>query len=294
MTIQEARTIFSKQIEESFKNSPQKKEQARTATLDADLIICNAIQKERSWILFHRDEKIDETALKKIESDAEKRKTGLPVAYITGKKEFFGNEFFVTTDVLIPKPDTEILVEKTIETILDGESFCDLCTGSGCVGISVLKSILESGKKIKSAVFVDKSTAALKIAKKNAQKIIGQFQKIEFIESDLFSAVPQKFDVIATNPPYVPTKIAKLLLEDGRNEPLLALDGLSDDGLFVIKNLVFQSTAHLKKNGRLLMETGEYNANAAADLLNAAGFSDVKIERDLAGNLRVVCGVFVG
>ena len=267
-----------------------------TPELDADLIIGDVLAQNRTWILFHRNSQLTDEQAEKIDSAIRKRTEGLPVAYITGKKEFYGYEFIVTPDVLIPKPDTETLVDFALSAVTsETKSICDLCSGSGCVGLSIYSALLDSGIKYSSIpnfTFVDISQAALDISKRNAAKLLNPIsvQKISFAKSDILENISGTFDIIVTNPPYIPSGEAAELLKDGRNEPLLALDGLSEDGLGIIRNLIPQSLAHLNEGGLLAMETGEYNAEKAAELMREAGFRDVAIEKDLAGRLRVVHG----
>ena len=236
--------------------------------------------------------------------------TGLPVAYITGKKEFFGIEFFVTPDVLIPKPDTEILVEHALKKILDYEkkeiSLADVCTGSGCIGLSVLFNVnikeKDSGKKI-NLVMTDLSPAALDVAKKNAENIFSDSKgknKIEFLQGDLLCG-KSGFDFILSNPPYVPHCEVEKLLLDGRSEPRLALDGdidffvsrkspETDDGLAVIRRLVPLAYNALNDGGIFLMESGEYQAEDVRNLFCEAGFSETETLNDLSGQQRVTAG----
>lgn len=244
-----------------------------------------------------------------------KRETGLPIAYITGHKEFYGFDFIVSPDVLIPKPDTEILVERAVQVILDKIkkgtdntrlSVCDMCTGSGCIGISVAKILKEVHRIPEEAMplftLVDISTEALTIAEKNIIRLI-DYSGITLVHSNLFQEVPLNFDVILSNPPYIPHSMVDKLLQDGRSEPRLALDGdvsidgskafnpqtneLLDDGLEIIRNLIPQAKNHLKIDGIILMETGEYNAKEAASLGETASFKSI-IHKDLEGDLRMV------
>lgn len=293
MTIQRIR----ERAEESLKRSrlADFPEQVRTARLDADVLIAHVLKKDRTWVLFHRADDVQADDEKAIFSCVEKRKTGLPVAYITGRKEFFGTDFLVTPDVLIPKPDTELLVEQTLSKLKSrgaAASICDMCAGSGCVGISVAKS---APAQTRSLTLVDVSEDALAVARKNATRIVGARGGISFVRSDLFSDVRGSFDIITANPPYVPRTVALKLLEDGRREPLLALDGdgegtSSDDGLSVMRKLVPQARAHLRRGGVLLVETGEYNAQKTAELFEEAGFARVRIETDMNGMMRNVIG----
>lgn len=292
--------------------------QAETASLDVDLILSHFLEKDRTWILFHRDFEIDEKSAEKINFAVEKRKTGLPIAYITNQKEFYGSNFYVDESVLIPKPDTELLVDLAVDSLLDkyfsarekGASFvpivCDMCAGSGCVGISVLRELSKHSEipaeNLPKILFADLSLNALEIAQKNAEKILKDelLSRVRFIQTNLFEQIPFTFDLIATNPPYVPHSESVALLVDGRSEPLLALDGDvdehgnssgTDDGLAIIKRLVPQSYAHLSRNGVLIMETGEYNAQETAVLFKKSGFRNVRIELDLSQKMRDVVGV---
>ena len=294
-----------------------------TPELDVQIILQHALHLDKTQLLLFSNKKLPHTKLDWLNEAVAKRKTGLPVAYITGVKEFYGYDFFVTPDVLIPKPDTEILVEHAIELIMErigsgGDAgteaparplkILDMCTGSGCIGLSVMKTLyaLENVpvENLPQMTLVDISEPALAIAKKNAAALLPDgeiLQKITFIQSDLFEKVEGKFDFILTNPPYVPSKLVDELLKDGRNEPRLALDGDvalrqaqgpqtasgPQDGTHIIKKLITQSCKHLAQNGTILMETGEYNAQTTADFAQKAGFA-TEIHRDLEGQLRVV------
>ena len=274
-----------------------------TPELDVQVILQHALHLDKTQLLLFSNKKLPHTKLDWLNEAIAKRKTGLPVAYITGVKEFYGYDFFVTPDVLIPKPDTEILVEHAVELImekLDGEdaaarplAICDMCTGSGCIGLAVMKTLYALEKvpveKLPQMTMVDISEPALAIAKKNAATLLPDgeiLQKLTFVQSDLFEKVSGKFDFILTNPPYIPSAMVDELLKDGRNEPRLALDG-DVDGTFLIKKLLQQSCEHLANNGTILMETGEYNAQATADFAGGLGFT-TQLHTDLEGQLRVV------
>lgn len=273
-----------------------------TPELDVQVILQHALHLDKTQLLLFSSKKLPHTKLDWLNEAVAKRKTGLPVAYITGVKEFYGYDFFVTPDVLIPKPDTEILVEHAVELIMEkiGSdtadrplAICDMCTGSGCIGIAVMKTLYAVEKipveKLPLLTMVDISEPAMAIAKKNAAALLPDseiLQKITFIQSDLFEKVEGKFDFILTNPPYIPSKMVDELLKDGRNEPRLALDG-DVDGTFLIKKLLQQSCEHLANNGTILMETGEYNAQATADFADGLGFT-TQLHTDLEGQLRVV------
>lgn len=301
-----------------------------TAELDVSVILQSITRFSKTQLLLNRDFELSTEQEEKFLYDIKKRQTGLPVAYITQKKEFYGFNFFVNPDVLIPKPDTELLVDQALNALAvlyqkienaDGTikkipEICDMCSGSGCVGISVLKTLTEndgiSVNNLPKLTFVDISKKALDITQKNAENLLGNgekfkdleklkspLSKVRILQSNLFENVPFSFDMIITNPPYVPHEEAVELLTDGRSEPLLALDGDVDvngeyagtkDGLALIKRLVPQCYEKLVRGGLLLMETGEYNAEKTAELFVKTGFKNVRIEKDLNDMLRNVCG----
>lgn len=220
------------------------------------------------------------------------------MAYITERKEFYGRDFIVNPSVLIPKPDTEILVYRGIEIISKKlqenlqVKLVDLCTGSGCVAVSLWKELESSFDVQKMSFFAtDISPDALSIAKQNCS-----FHQcdIKFLLCDLLQAKELVgLDGIISNPPYVPNEIATKLLKDGRSEPLLALDGDcngSVDGTGLIERLLSQGFEKLNPGGFILLETGEYNAELTAKLMEQNGFADIRIHADLSGMLRVVEG----
>ena len=281
-----------------FKNLAIKELQGNSPSpaLDVEVLLSHALKYDKTQLLLFADNLIPEEKLTWLNDAIGLRKTGLPVAYITGVKEFYGYDFFVTPDVLIPKPDTEILVEHAIELINEAArplAICDMCTGSGCIGIAVMKTLYAVEKvpveKLPLLTMVDISEPALAIAKKNAAALLPDgeiLQKITFIQSDLFEKLDSQFDFILTNPPYIPSKMVDELLKDGRSEPRLALDG-DLDGTFLIKKLLQQSCEYLANHGTILMETGEYNAQATADFASGLGFT-TQLHTDLEGQLRVV------
>ena len=294
MTVKEFKTLAAKHLKES-----------PSAMLDIQVFLSHFLKKDKTFILMNRDFEIPEETLKELFAAVNKRKTGLPVSYITNSKEFFRYDFFVTEDVLIPKPDTEILVMRAIDlikaNIYSGAKqieILDICSGSGCIGISVLKTLQKEFKNQTefTLYFSDISEKALEISKINAKRLLDSEQNIFFIKSNLFQNISKEFDFILSNPPYIPKKMALDLLKDGRNEPLLALNGDvtisgkdsdSSDGLEIIRNLVPEAKNHLKANGILLIETGEYNSLDAQKILKDSGFKDLKIHKDFEGQNRV-------
>ncbi len=286
----------------------------------------------KTELLLKRDYEVPSEKEKWLSDATCRRATGLPIAYITGHKEFYGYDFIVTPDVLIPKPDTEILVERAVDVILSmmearGENLltvCDMCTGSGCIAIAVAKTLLEdervSPEELPKFTLADISEPALDVARRNVAELLGKSEgssgspnstasslvlsRFNFVRTNLFDAISEaiKYDLILSNPPYIPHTMVDQLLLDGRSEPRLALDGditlegdralaangkPADDGLEIIRNLIPQAKAHLAPRGTILMETGEYNAEATGTLAEAAGFNK-ELHRDLEGQLRVV------
>lgn len=220
----------------------------------------------------------------------DKRITHYPLQYIVGEWEFMGMPFKVNENVLIPRQDTEILVEKALEIIgsefekIKGKiSVMDMCTGSGCIGISVAKKCQNT-----SVTCVDISKAALEVAKENGK--LNGVKNISFIESDLFENVNGKFNVIISNPPYITSaEIKKLMPEVKDFEPHLALDGDSD-GLKFYKLIINQSKEYLNENGYILFEIGCDQGEQVKKLLFEKGYTDIEVLKDLGGNDRVVIG----
>ncbi len=302
-------TIFEikKEIISIIKNASQ------SPALDADVFLQSLLEKDKTYILMNRNLNLSDGQTSILNEWALERARGTPVAYITGHKEFYGYDFFVNKDVLIPKPDTEILVARAVEILSDKISanenciptVCDMCTGSGCIALSILRSLIDSERislpHIPQFTLVDISRAALDVAKKNAKKLLdeNEIERVKFVRSNLFDVIPYDYDMIVTNPPYIPHTEARNLLLDGRSEPLLALDGDvsetgdfsgSEDGLAVFRRLAFEAKDRLVPGGYFLSETGEYNADAAAAFLTACGYRDVRIDCDLEGQKRLVQG----
>ena len=211
---------------------------------------------------------------------------GMPIQYITNKQEFYGYEFYVDENVLIPQPDTEILVEevlKIIDNFNDNIKILDMCTGSGCIGICL--NMKNPDEKI---TMLDISKTALEIAKKNAENLILDSSNIEFVESDMFENVEEEYDIIVSNPPYIETDELENLDKQVLKEPLLALNG-GKDGLDYYKILIEESHKYLSDNGYLCMEIGFNQKDAVIDLLEKNGnYKNIYSKKDLSGNDRIV------
>lgn len=207
-------------------------------------------------------------------------KNGMPIQYITNKQEFMKLNFYVDNNVLIPQPDTEILVERALEICdkySNGIKVLDLCTGSGAIGISIAKNV-----KNAKVFATDINNTAIDIAKKNA--IQNNVDNIEFIVSDMFENIQEKqFDIIVSNPPYIETNVLKTLPAEVRNEPVIALDG-GENGLKFYEIIVSEYKKYLKKDGYLLLEIGYNQAKSVGKLLNL----NYSVIKDLAGNDRVI------
>lgn len=237
--------------------------------------------------LLKRDDKIPAEQLDRLNSLAARRSLREPLQYIIGSQEFMGLPFICNKDCLIPRQDTEILVEHAMNAVRElgreaDTRAIDLCTGSGCVIISLAKLC-----GLKHAKGADISEAALSVAKRNAS--LNEVD-VDFTVSDLFEGITGEFDVITANPPYIDTGlIHSLIPEIWEYEPMVALDGGSD-GLVFYRKIAAKAPDFLVNGGRLLFEIGDTQGDAVAKIMRDAGFTDVSVHRDLAGLERVVKG----
>jgi len=211
---------------------------------------------------------------------------GMPVQYITNKQEFMKQEFYVDENVLIPQPDTEILVEEVIDigkSINKDINVLDMCTGSGCIGVSIAKNLENV-----NIVMADISVKALEIAKKNYEKNIINVKNAKFVETNMFEKIEGKFDVIVSNPPYIETSVIEELSTQVKKEPYIALDG-GEDGLNFYKILVSEAYKYLNENGYLCMEIGYNQKDSVIKLIEQSGkYKQIYSKKDLAGNDRVI------
>ena len=249
---------------------------------DAWLLLEMACRIDRTYFYVHMDEEIGADDLKEYESVLKKRTERIPLQYITGEQEFMGYKFHVNSHVLIPRQDTETLVEEALKVIEPGMKVLDMCTGSGCIIISILKSISDV-----RGVGCDISKQALIVAKENAKL---NEVNVEFERSDLFENINEKFDVIVSNPPYIRSEVMPTLMpEVGQFEPISALDGC-EDGLEFYRRIIKESKNYLKEDGRILFEIGNDQGEDVSNMLKYAGYYNVRVIKDLARNDRVVCG----
>ena len=252
------------------------------AKVDAWLLFEMACKVDRQFYYLHMDEDITMEQQKEYEIALKKRTEHIPLQYIVGEQEFMGLKFKVNSSVLIPRQDTETLVEEALKKICPDMKVLDMCTGSGCIIISIIKNVPSA-----EGYAVDISKQALNVAKENAKS---NEVPVNFERSDLFDNVTGVYDVIVSNPPYIPTaEIPKLMPEVGSFEPLEALDG-KEDGLFFYRKIVAECGSHLRDGGYLLFEIGCEQAEAVTTMLREAGFYEVQVVKDLAGLDRVVIG----
>lgn len=249
---------------------------------DARILFESAFEMNRTKYLAYSMDEADEIKTKLFFEKIDRRAQREPLQYIDGVAYFMGLEFNVTKDVLIPRFDTEVLVDAALKIIPPNSRVLDMCTGSGCIAISIAKL----GQN--EAVGVDISEAALKVAISNKEK--NSVEGVSFIHSDMFSQINGEFDFILSNPPYIKTEEIKgLEIEVKDCEPMLALDG-HDDGLFFYRILVKEGLNHLKLGGALIMEIGYDQAEDVSKLLRDNNYKDIKVIKDLAGLDRVALG----
>lgn len=252
------------------------------AHLDAWYLLEWCTGVSRSHYLAYPDEIISHDQEEQYRASLVKRERRIPLQQITGEQEFMGLSFYVNEHVLIPRQDTEILVEETAKFLRDGMQFLDLCTGSGCILLSLLH--LKPGVE---GTGVDLSPEALKVAEKNRERLGA---KAALIQSDLFDKIEGAFDVIVSNPPYIKRAEIETLMDEVRlHEPYMALDG-HEDGLYFYREIAEEAPKYLRAGGGLFLEIGCDQGACVAELLRQQGFADVKVVKDLAGLDRVVEG----
>ena len=249
---------------------------------DAWLLMAMACQIDHTFYYVNMDEQMEQEQLDNYECLIRKRGEHVPLQYITGEQEFMGLRFHVNSNVLIPRQDTETLVEEALKRISPGMKVMDLCTGSGCVLISILKNC----EGIEGWGY-DISKQALLVAKENAKlnDVAANFER-----SDLFDNVMDTFDVIVSNPPYIPTEeILTLMPEVAQFEPTIALDG-KEDGLYFYRKIISGCKDFLNPDGMVLFEIGCDQGSAVSKMMRYAGFSEVQVIQDLTHHDRVVFG----
>ena len=251
------------------------------AKTDTWLLMEMACKIDRNFYYMHMMEDMTEEQAKQYQLLIKRRAERVPLQYITGEQEFMGLTFTVNSSVLIPRQDTETLVEEALKAAKPGMNILDMCTGSGCVLISILKNVDAKG------IGYDISKQALNVAKENAKR---NHVVCEFERSDLFENVDGTYDIIVSNPPYIPTEVIHTLMPEVKEfEPMEALDGM-EDGLHFYRRIVREAKEHLAKGGYLMLEIGHDQGVSVSEMLEYGGYAEVRVIKDLARNDRVVIG----
>ena len=253
------------------------------AKIDAWYLLSFITGITRADYFLRQNDAIDEEPYARYQEALSRRGSHIPLQHITGEQDFMGLTFRVNEHVLIPRQDTETLVEQALKVIPEKSRILDLCTGSGCVIIS----LVVLGKEL-TGVGVDISDEALAVAKDNGARLAGD--RVEFIHSDLFGSVAGKYNCIVSNPPYIPSQVIEELEPEVKDhEPRLALDG-TEDGLLFYRKITEKSHDYLNEGGWLLVEIGYDQGESVSQLFIDNGFKEVEVIKDLAGNDRVVKG----
>ncbi|MDR0374284.1 MAG: peptide chain release factor N(5)-glutamine methyltransferase [Treponema sp.] len=255
-----------------------------SSNLDASLLLADVLRCDRTQLVRAAAEAVSEETEMTYKNALARRLSGECVAYIVGYKEFWGLRFIVNSTVLTPRPDTETLVEAALAVAdASGARSClDLCAGSGAVAIALKRErthLVVAGSDI--------SKSALEVARANAET---HQADVQWIESDLFDHIEDCFDIIVSNPPYIPTSMIAELAPEARKEPRLALDG-GADGLDYIKKIIVEAKTRLNQGGALLMEADPRQMSAVAELLRENNYQKIRTYQDLSGRDRVIGGI---
>lgn len=260
------------------------------ATLDARLLLEAVCGTNRNDLLVHGEQPVAPEAEEKYLNWIRQRAEHIPLQQLTGEQDFMGLTFSVNEHVLIPRQDTEILVEEVLKELHDGMRVLDMCTGSGCILLSLLHYSNDC-----AGLGVDLSDEALEVAKVNAGKVLTpeMAEQVHFLQSDLFEKVEGKFEIIVSNPPYIASaEVEKLMPEVRDHEPRMALDG-TEDGLYFYRRIIEEAGQHLASSGMLFFEIGYDQGQAVSELMRTGGYREVQVVQDYAGLDRVVFGTYV-
>ncbi len=256
--------------------------QVADASTDAWYLMAYCTGLDRAQYFLRQKETLEEKQREQYERLLRRRGQHIPLQYLTGYQSFMGLEFAVNEHVLIPRQDTEVLVEEALKKIAPGDAVLDMCTGSGCIIIS-----LAAAKGQITAYAADVSAEAIKAAEANARRLQAS---VAFVKSDLFEKVEGVFDCIVSNPPYIrSSEIAGLMPEVAEYEPVSALDG-GEDGLYFYRRILEGAATHLKPGGWLLFEIGCSQGEAVSGMMCSAGYDKIEVKKDLACLDRVVLG----
>lgn len=256
--------------------------QPQLSPLEARILIAHALHLSRVQLITQSERALTQEEAQRLDDLFQRRLHGEPIAYLVGEREFHGLAFHVTPDVLIPRPETELLVELGIERLPAQGRVLDLGTGSGAIAVAIAQARQDA-----DVIAIDASTAALAIAQKNAER---HAARVRFLQSDWYAAVmSERFDLIVANPPYIRENDPHLSQGDLRFEPVMALTDHAD-GLSALRKIIDGASTHLTSSGWLLMEHGYDQAEEVRELLEACGFRHVRSWKDLAGIERVSGG----
>lgn len=259
------------------------------AALDARLLLEAVCGTDRNDLLVHGEQPVAPEAEEKYLNWIRQRAEHIPLQQLTGEQGFMGLTFNVNEHVLIPRQDTEILVEEVLKELHDGMRVLDMCTGSGCILLSLLHYSNDC-----EGLGVDLSAEALEVAGRNVLKVLTpeKAEHAHFLQSDLFEKVEGKFEIIVSNPPYIASaEVEKLMPEVRDHEPRMALDG-TEDGLFFYRRIIEEAGKHLVSSGMLFFEIGYDQGQAVSELMRTEGYCDVQVVQDYAGLDRVVLGTY--
>lgn len=259
------------------------------STLDARLLLEAVCGTNRNDLLVHGEQPVEPEAEEKYFGWIGKRAGRIPLQQLTGEQDFMGLTFNVNEHVLIPRQDTEILVEEVLKELHDGMRILDMCTGSGCILLSLLHYSNDC-----EGLGVDLSAEALKVAGRNVLKVLTpeKAEHAHFLQSDLFEKVEGKFEIIVSNPPYIASaEVEKLMPEVRDHEPRMALDG-TEDGLHFYRRIIEEAGKHLVSSGMLFFEIGYDQGQAVSELMRTEGYCEVQVVQDYAGLDRVVLGTY--
>ncbi|MCI9617605.1 MAG: peptide chain release factor N(5)-glutamine methyltransferase [Eubacterium sp.] len=249
--------------------------------IDSWLLAESVLGVSRQDLFLEPEKSVSEEQVQKYLNAISVRVKHIPLQHITGYQQFMDLEFVVNKDVLIPRPETELLVEQVVSYIKDNNvKVLDMCTGSGCIAVSVDRMCANA-----DVTAVDISEKALKVAGENNIRNEG---RVSFVQSDLFENIHETYDIIVSNPPYIPTSDIETLMEEVReHEPRLALDG-SADGLKFYREICTNAVNYLNENGKIFLEIGYDQGRTVPELLRENGFTDIQVLKDLSGNDRMV------
>lgn len=259
------------------------------AALDARLLLEAVCGTDRNDLLVHGEQPVAPEAEEKYLNWIRQRAKHIPLQQLTGEQDFMGLTFSVNEHVLIPRQDTEILVEEVLKELHDGMRVLDMCTGSGCILLSLLHYSNDC-----EGLGVDLSAEALEVAGRNVLKVLTpeKAEHAHFLQSDLFEKVEGKFEIIVSNPPYIASaEVEKLMPEVRDHEPRMALDG-TEDGLYFYRRIIEEAGKHLVSSGMLFFEIGYDQGQAVSELMRTEGYCDVQVVQDYAGLDRVVLGTY--